>query len=1033
MGTNSIGWCLFEATKDGDVTGVVKSGVRIFSDGREPKGNHSLNEKRRAARLQRRQRDRFLQRKSILMNALISLGLMPKEESERKKLEVLDPYRLRRDAIEKQIHLHEIGRLLFHINQRRGFKSNRKVFVDEGADGPVSASISDFKEKLDGKTVGAYLHEMRDRGHAVRARRKGTKKEDLYPYYADREMLLDEFNRIWEKQSSYSDNSDVFTDAVKERLRAIIFDQRDLKRPIVGKCLFFNDEDRVAKASPLFQKFRIIQEINNIRYLDQDQWRELPTDLRKEFIDKLLNRQNALTVDKIKKRIMEVQETTWLPFLSQEHGIKDKIEGDQTRVSFTRSRKGKNGQAFISKEEYYSWGTDKQVEFVNLFLSMRSDDELRKELKDAWSIPNDVASDLICVRLPQGHGNLCEKAIRLLLPHLEDGKRYDEAIEIEGLDKFSEQKYDAGSQSKLPNYNQHGMVRKWCLPRSQKDESDPTKWRIPNPTVHVALNQLRNVVNDVLKRMCEKDDSLDRICVEVARELPKGAVARGEILSNQKKAREENERRNNELEKHKVSTNYNNRMLLRLWEDQGHTCPYSLKNIGVSSLFTPDVEIDHILPFSRTLDNGVNNKVVCISQHNRAKRNKTPFEAYSQNSNWQAILQNAHSHSSGLHRKAWRFEENAMKEWEENHKFFDRQLPETQYITRVAIAYLKSVATEVIPITGRHTSDFRRWWQLQSVLGDDRTKNRHDHRNHAIDAAVVGSISRGMMQKMAAAAENGSGTRPFYERPPQPFEDYRNEIKKSIKSIVVSHKAKKWKGGQLHDETAMGFPATMLDDEDVFVTWKKVPLTDMKTEKKIREICSGRIKTDLLELRKGASDKEYAEKLEHYAKNMQIRRVKIERRFDKKNLLFVKDKMGIPFKAYLKRSNWCCEIYPKPSGKWASETITRISANNPEYVPDWKRTFPDAKMVMRIFINDMLVQHLSDGKKRFYVVQKISTGGQITLFEHYQANTDQRNRSKDDAFKFTYKEAASIQTGKFDKCEISAGGLIRIIRRNSYE
>jgi CRISPR-associated endonuclease Csn1 len=126
IGTNSIGWWLY-ATHEGEICDVIDGGVRIFSDGRDPKTKYSLAVDRRAARAQRRLRDRFLRRKAALMKRMAEAGLMPADPADAKALEQLDPYALRAQGLDQELPLEQCGRALFHLNQRRGFKSNRKT------------------------------------------------------------------------------------------------------------------------------------------------------------------------------------------------------------------------------------------------------------------------------------------------------------------------------------------------------------------------------------------------------------------------------------------------------------------------------------------------------------------------------------------------------------------------------------------------------------------------------------------------------------------------------------------------------------------------------------------------------------------------------------------------------------------------------------------------------------------------------------------------------------------------------------------
>src|SRR5690606_4283638 len=94
MGTNSIGWADYRLDdhKPPRPCELVDCGVRLFSDGRNPKDGQSLAAMRRTPRAARRRRDRFLQRRTWLIALLVRHGLMPADEDERKALRDLDVY-----------------------------------------------------------------------------------------------------------------------------------------------------------------------------------------------------------------------------------------------------------------------------------------------------------------------------------------------------------------------------------------------------------------------------------------------------------------------------------------------------------------------------------------------------------------------------------------------------------------------------------------------------------------------------------------------------------------------------------------------------------------------------------------------------------------------------------------------------------------------------------------------------------------------------------------------------------------------------
>jgi CRISPR-associated endonuclease Csn1 len=150
--------------KDAEPVAIIKAGVRIFSDGRNPKDGSSLAVTRRAARAMRRRRDRLLKRKHRMMALLLKHGFFPADTIERKALELLNPYELRAKGLDTALTPAEFARALFHINQRRGFKSNRKTDKKDNDSGALKAAISALRQQLDpngangkARTVGELL------------------------------------------------------------------------------------------------------------------------------------------------------------------------------------------------------------------------------------------------------------------------------------------------------------------------------------------------------------------------------------------------------------------------------------------------------------------------------------------------------------------------------------------------------------------------------------------------------------------------------------------------------------------------------------------------------------------------------------------------------------------------------------------------------------------------------------------------------------------------------------------------------------
>ena len=229
IGANSIGWAALALNANGHPYAILDMGSRVFPDGRTRKSGASLARDRRLARGQRRRRHRYLSRRDELMSALIALRLMPASAKERKALERLDPYELRRRALSETLEPYELGRALFHLNQRRGFKSNRKTGGGEDKKKATQArkdreglrqAISDSGDP----TLGEFLAGLRERRKPVRAR----PGQELYP---ERAMYAREFDEIRARQAE----DHAITPAQWSELERIIFHQRPLK-PVLLRC-----------------------------------------------------------------------------------------------------------------------------------------------------------------------------------------------------------------------------------------------------------------------------------------------------------------------------------------------------------------------------------------------------------------------------------------------------------------------------------------------------------------------------------------------------------------------------------------------------------------------------------------------------------------------------------------------------------------------------------------------------------------------------------------------------------------------------
>ena len=690
-----------------------------------------------------------------------------------------------------------------------------------------------------------------------------------------------------------------------------------------------------------------------------------------------------------------------------------------------------------------------QDEIVHRLISEEKEEVLVNWLCSEHNLDREKANCVADCPLPDGYGNLSKEALDKILPCLEeDVTVYSDAVKQAGMDHSQ---FGTGEihDQELPYYG-YVLERSVAFGSGDRDDNDEKRYgKVANPTVHVALNQIRAVVNDLIKRF----GSPEQVVLELARDLPLSAKGKSELERTQRENQSANERRAKELEETYGGqpNTYENRMRLRLYEELealGKQCVFTGQQIGSNNLFSPEIEIEHILPFSKTFDDSFSNKTLSMRQANRDKGNKTPYEAFGYSPggyNWEEISKRASALSPS---KRWRFNPDAMERYENfEGGFLARQLTDTQYISRLAKTYLESIyggqghkgsTNNVWVINGRLTSDLRHYWGLNSVLlGDNlpeaeaQKKNRDDHRHHALDAIIVACTDRSMLQKAAREAQRNE--REFSDRllvgTPPPWESFRTDVENSIRNIVVSHKPDHGFQGAMHNDTAYGIPKGKEGEPDkrgarTVVTRK--PLDSFKKPDKLKEIRDHNLKSKLLEATQGLSGNEFKKHLLDFAKTMHppVYKVRIE---EKESVIPIKDKSGKNYKAYKGDSNYCYDIWLDEKGKWTGEIIStyqayQLSRTNPDW---WKQPTGQhgQKLLMRLRKGDYLQLNHNERKDIIVKVYKFSSG-KIWMAEHMEGNVDARVRNKE--LKEIIKSPSSLQKSNAKYVTVSPSGVIKI-------
>ncbi|MDR3640256.1 MAG: type II CRISPR RNA-guided endonuclease Cas9 [Humidesulfovibrio sp.] len=964
------------------------------------------------------------------MQALIGHGLMPPDERERKGLEAADPYALRAKGITTRLELFQLGRALFHLNQRRGFRSNRKT--DKNAEaGKIHPAIQRLKalmQEAGTRTIGAYLHVRKVEGHSVRARLQGAGARAQYDFYPERVLMEQEFNLLWSTQAQFHPR---LTTAAREELHGIIFHQRSLKPVQPGRCTLEPPKERASLALPVAQHFRIFQEVNQLRVITPELHERPLTPSERDTIAGILLSGKDLAFDSMRGKLKLAPGHAF----NLEGASRDRLKKDITA-------------ALLSKKEHFGPGwfqlsAEQQERLVLLLLEEENEDLLLQTLMDDWGLPESQSRALAALDLPNGYSRLCRDALTNVTAQLRaEVIPYSEAVVRAGYVSHSD--FSTGEiHDRLPYYAIVLQRHVGFGTNHPADRLEARYGRITNPTVHVALNQVRRVVNELIKDYGHPQ----QIILEVARDLKNGLQARKEIQKRQEEQRKANDRRRQDLEGLGESVSAENLMRLRLWEELAASpaerrCPYTGEPLSMRQVLSSEVEIEHILPFARTLDDSPANKTICLRRANRYKSNNTPFEAFGASADgysWTSILERAALMPAN---KRKRFSEDALLRYEEEGDFLDRQLVDTQYISRITKGYLCSVCDprQVWVTPGRLTFLLARNWGLPR-------KNRDDHRHHAQDAAVIGVTDRAILQKAArqSALNIEQAASRILTGLEEPWPGFRGELSTQLDQIIVSHKADHGVAGRLHNDTAYGvlgengtlhnaqhrIPAASLTEPAHLLAVKGIGLraqmlravSDLPLAQcragliEVAGLCEKEAKARIKSLVQ-TPDKAFAQKLLDFCARRSIRRVRI---LETLSLIPIQDKQGKVYKGFKGDSNAYYAIHLGADGKWIGEIISTFEANGPG--PQGSQTLQKLPLVARLFRNDMLAIS-ENGAQRFYYVVKISEG-KIVLAEHCEANLRKRVEAK--TFTYTTRSPAALQKTRACPISVSPIGKVRYL------
>jgi CRISPR-associated endonuclease Csn1 len=443
-------------------------------------------------------------------------------------------------------------------------------------------------------------------------------------------------------------------------------------------------------------------------------------------------------------------------------------------------------------------------------------ESLKETLQTNFGFKETHTKLLTSVIFKQDYGNLSVRALRKIYPFLENGHQYDQACSLAGYN------------------HSHSLTAEENKNRPLSETLELLKKNaLRNPVVEKILNQMINVVNTILQH--PEMGRPDEIRVELARELKKTAAQRKDMTTAISKATRAHEAYREKI-KEEFGLSYVSRKDLIKYKlylelkSIGYKTLYSGTYIRPEELFTNKFDVEHIIPQSVLFDDSFSNKTLELRDVNLEKGNETAFD-YCERKGWltdfESRIQEVFSKKDITYGKRQKL---LMTKTNIPDDFLNRDLGNSAYIAKKAIELLRQICRGVRPTSGNITSKLRSDWELINVLQEltwdkysalgltyyqknkegkelprikDWTK-RDDHRHHAMDAITVAFTKPAYIQylnNMNAKGEkdssiygieqkytyrNGEGGRKFKK----PFENIREESKKHIETILISHKAK---------------------------------------------------------------------------------------------------------------------------------------------------------------------------------------------------------------------------------------------------
>ena len=762
LGIASIGWAVVDIEKENNnpeagraaIGNIVQSGVRIFSIAENPKDGSSLAAPRREKRSSRR----ALRRKALRMKEvreLLAQHGLPVPDL-RPQVKDIDVWALRgEDVFCRKLSPLELSRVLLHMAKHRGYKSMRKSVEESDKEtGKVLTAIAKNKENLGKyKTIAQMIYKTN-----CNTTKKYRNGDNVYDNSIPRDEIERELELIFEAQQQYG----IFTRDFLEKYKEIVFRVRPIQSvgKMVGACTLEPNFLRAPKEAPTAELFVALTKINNMKIIIDGAVRNINDEERLEILD-LLRKTQTVKYTTLHSKIWKKHDIIF-------PGVKDEKQDFYSMSGWHKLKK------ILDESDMADMHMLDRI--IKIIAIEKGDVAVEKALRHK-KVPEKYISELKKLSTSK-FINLSLQALYKIVPEMMKGLTYDKACRAAGYD-FQDKAFRGVS------------VDDGCI-------SKIVEWtRVP--VVNRTVSQFRKVYNALVR----KYGIPDQVNLEVGRELKNNFDERKKIERKQTENRDKNDSARQEYEALvERKATFKEVIKYKLYRDQGGKCIYSGEMIDLNNL--DNYEIDHILPYSRSLDNSYMNKVLVKSTENQQKGNKTPYEYLGNTVKWDNFVGRVYATKMTLGtRKVYNLLNEDFSSTEED--FRNRNANDNAYAAR----YVRQVLNIAFPElrvdvrSGALTHYLRGQWGLEKV-------REESDRHHAQDAIVIACATPSMVRYLSTISglfenkRNEKG-RPWWANLKQniqePWDGFRGDVLKSMDNVFVSRAVRGKATGSAHKDT----------------------------------------------------------------------------------------------------------------------------------------------------------------------------------------------------------------------------------------